>query len=277
MRWRAFARSRSGVLGLSIVAVYLFAAIAGPWIYPRNPLLQDLDAALRGPGQTGYLLGSDELGRDTLSRIIHGARISMTIGLTAVIAAAVVGIPLGLVSGYSGGRFDAVLMRFTDVLLSLPRILLAVTIAAIYGLGFWSLIIAIGFPDVPVFARVTRSSTLSVARLDYVAAAKALGVPEWRIMLRHVLPNVSGPVIVQATFDLATAILTAGALSFLGLGIQPPTPEWGSMLAQGKRYMRIAPHMIALPGLALAILILGINLLGDVLRQVYDPRFRGRD
>jgi peptide/nickel transport system permease protein len=277
MRWKAFARSRSGVIGLCIVAAYLAVAIAGPWIYQRNPLHQDLDAALRAPGQAGYPLGSDELGRDTLSRIIHGARISMTIGLTAVIAAAAIGIPLGLVSGYSGGRFDAVLMRFTDVLLSLPRILLAVTIAAIYGLGFWSLIIAIGFPDVPVFARVTRSSTLSVARLDYVAAAKVLGVPEWRIMLRHVLPNVSGPVIVQATFDLATAILTAGALSFLGLGIQPPTAEWGSMLAQGKRYMRTAPHLIALPGLALAILILGINLLGDVLRQAYDPRFRGRD
>jgi peptide/nickel transport system permease protein len=264
-------------VGLGVVAAYLFVAVAGPWIYPRNPLHQDLNTVLQAPGQAGYPLGSDELGRDTLARIIHGARISMTIGLTAVIAAGFVGIPLGLVSGYSGGRFDAVLMRFTDILLSLPRILLAVTIAAIYGLGYWSLIIAIGFPDVPVFARVTRSSTLSVARLDYVAAAKVLGVPEWRIMLRHVLPNVSGPVIVQATFDLATAILTAGALSFLGLGIQPPTPEWGSMLAQGKRYMRIAPYLIALPGLALAVLILGINLLGDVLRQAYDPRFRGRE
>lgn len=277
MRFRVLARSRSGVIGLTIVVLYVFMAVAGPLVYPRDPLLQNLNTVLRGPGEAGYPLGSDELGRDTLARIIHGSRISMTIGLAAVGAAAVTGIPLGLISGYSGGRFDSVLMRLTDILLSLPRILLAVTIAAIYGLGFWSLIIAIGFPDVPVFARVTRSSTLSVSRLDYVAAAKALGIPEWRIMATHVLPNVFGPVIVQVTFDLATAILTAGGLSFLGIGIQPPTPEWGSMLAQGKRYMRVAPHLIALPGLALAALILGINLLGDALRQAHDPRFRGHD
>jgi peptide/nickel transport system permease protein len=277
MRWKTFARSRSGIVGATIVVLYALMAVAGPYIYTRSPYLQDLNAALRRPGQDGYPLGSDELGRDTLSRIIHGSRISITIGLVSVGVAGIIGVPLGLASGYSGGRFDAVLMRITDIFLSLPRILLAVTIAAIYGLGFWSLIIAIGFPDVPVFARVTRSSTLSVARLDYVAAAQALGIPTARIMARHVLPNVLGPVIVQATFDMATAILAAGALSFLGLGIQPPTPEWGSMLAQGKRYMRVAPHMIALPGMALAVLILGINLLGDVLRQAYDPRFRGRD
>ncbi|MGQ0569030.1 MAG: ABC transporter permease [Armatimonadota bacterium] len=270
-------KSRSGLIGLVVVVCYLLMASLGPVVDRRDPLQQNLNTTLRPPGQDGYLLGSDELGRDTLARIIHGARISMVIGITAVSLGALIGIPLGLMSGYYGGRFDGVLMRITDILLALPRILLAVTIAAIYGLGFWSLVIAIGFPDIPVFARVTRSSTLSVARLDYVAAAKAMGIPESRIMIRHILPNVFGPVIVQATFDLATAILTAGGLSFLGLGIQPPTPEWGSMLAQGKRYMRIAPHLIALPGLALAVLILGINLLGDALRQAYDPRFRGRD
>lgn len=277
MRWKALVKSRSGLIGLVVVVCYLLMASLGPVVDRRDPLQQNLNTTLRPPGQDGYLLGSDELGRDTLARIIHGARISMVIGITAVSLGALIGIPLGLTSGYYGGRFDGVLMRITDILLALPRILLAVTIAAIYGLGFWSLVIAIGFPDIPVFARVTRSSTLSVARLDYVAAAKAMGIPESRIMIRHILPNVFGPVIVQATFDVATAILTAGGLSFLGLGIQPPTPEWGSMLAQGKRYMRIAPHLIALPGLALAVLILGINLLGDALRQAYDPRFRGRD
>jgi len=276
VRWKALVKSRSGLIGLVVVVCYLLMASLGPVVDRRDPLQQNLNTTLRPPGQDGYLLGSDELGRDTLARIIHGARISMVIGITAVSLGALIGIPLGLTSGYYGGRFDGVLMRITDILLALPRILLAVTIAAIYGLGFWSLVIAIGFPDIPVFARVTRSSTLSVARLDYVAAAKAMGTPESRIMIRHILPNVFGPVIVQATFDLATAILTAGGLSFLGLGIQPPTPEWGSMLAQGKRYMRIAPHLIALPGLALAVLILGINLLGDALRQAYDPRFRGR-
>jgi peptide/nickel transport system permease protein len=277
VRWRALARSRSGLIGLLIVVCYALLALAGPALDPRDPLQQNLDAPLRPPGRDGFILGSDELGRDLLSRIVHGARISMVIGVVAVAVGAATGIPLGLVSGYYGGRFDGALMRTTDILLALPRILLAVTIAAIYGLGFWSLVIAIGFPDVPVFARVTRSSTLSVARQDYVAAAKAMGIPEWRIMLRHILPNVFGPVIVQTTFDLATAILTAGGLSFLGLGIQPPAPEWGSMLAQGRRYMRLAPHLIAFPGLALAVLILGVNLLGDALRQTYDPRFQGRD
>jgi peptide/nickel transport system permease protein len=277
MRWRALVKSRSGLVGVAIVAFYIVMATAGPVVVSRDPLAQDLGAALRPPGQDGYILGSDELGRDTLSRIVHGSRISMVIGLAAVSFGALTGIPLGLITGYYGGRFDSVLMRLTDILLSLPRILLAVTIAAIYGLGFWSLVFAIGFPDVPVFARVTRSSNLSVVRQDYIAAAKAMGIPEWRIMLRHILPNVVGPLMVQATFDLATAILTAGGLSFLGLGIQPPTPEWGSMLAQGRRYMRVAPHLIALPGLALAVLILGVNLLGDALRQAYDPRFQGRD
>jgi peptide/nickel transport system permease protein len=277
MRWRSLVRSRSGVIGLAVVVCYLLLATAGPSVAPRDPMAQNLDAPLRPPGQNGYVLGSDELGRDTLSRIIHGSRISIVVGIAAVSIGTLVGVPLGLVSGYYGGRFDGALMRLTDILLALPRILLAVTIAAIYGLGFWSLVVAIGFPDVPVFARVTRASTLSVVRQDYAIAAKALGTPEWRIMLRHILPNVFGPLIVQATFDLATAVLTAGGLSFLGLGIQPPAPEWGSMLAQGRRYMRVAPHLIAFPGLALAVLILGINLLGDALRQAYDPRFQGRD
>jgi peptide/nickel transport system permease protein len=260
-----------------IVAAYVLTATVGPLTSPRDPLAQNLGTALRPPGRDGYLAGSDELGRDTLTRIVYGARISIVIGVAAVSVGALAGIPLGLVSGYYGGRFDGALMRMTDILLALPRILLAVTIAAIYGLGFWSLVFAIGFPDVPVFARVTRAATLSVVHQEYIAAAKAMGIPDWRIMLRHVLPNAAGPLIVQATFDLATAILTAGGLSFLGLGIQPPTPEWGSMLAQGRRYMRVAPHLIALPGLALAVLILGVNLLGDALRQAHDPRFQGRD
>jgi peptide/nickel transport system permease protein len=277
VRWTSLVRSRSGLVGVVIVVAYLLVAIVGPFAAPRDPMAQNLGTALRPPGQDGYLAGSDELGRDTLTRIIHGARISIVIGIAAVSVGALAGIPLGLVSGYYGGRFDGVLMRLTDILLALPRILLAVTIAAIYGLGFWSLVIAIGFPDVPVFARVTRAATLSVVHQDYTAAAKAVGAPDRRIMLRHVLPNAFGPVIVQATFDLATAILTAGGLSFLGLGIQPPTPEWGSMLAQGRRYMRVAPHLIVFPGLALAVLILGVNLLGDALRQAYDPRFQGRD
>jgi peptide/nickel transport system permease protein len=277
VRWKRLVRSRSGSIGLAIIVIYILMATIGPVLYPKDPLQQNLGATLKPPGRDGYILGSDDLGRDTLARIIHGSRVSILIGLAAVTLGAIVGTPLGLIAGFYGGRFESVLMRLTDILLALPRILLAFTIAAIYGLGLWNLIIAIGFPDVPVFARVTRASTLSVSRLDYIAAARALGTSDWRIMANHVLPNIFGPVVVQVTFDLATAILTAGGLSFLGIGIQPPTPEWGSMLAQGRRYMRVSPYLIAFPGLALAVLILGINLLGDALQQAFDPRFRGRD
>ncbi|MBI4279236.1 MAG: ABC transporter permease [Armatimonadetes bacterium] len=277
MRWRPLVRSRSGLVGIAVVVGYLGMAALAPALAPGDPLTQNLRAALRPPGETGYILGADELGRDVLSRIIYASRISLAVAGAAVAFGVLLGIPLGLVSGFYGRRIDSLVMRVSDILMAVPRILLAIATVAIYGTGFWSLVVAIGFPDVPEFARIARASTMAIRRMDYVSAAQALGNSDWRIMLRHILPNLMGPLTVQATFSMAASILTAGALSFLGLGIQPPTPEWGAMLAQARSYMRVASHMTTYPGIALAVLVLGINLLGDALRQAFDPRFRGRD
>ncbi|MEX2356399.1 MAG: ABC transporter permease [Thermaerobacterales bacterium] len=276
MRWKTLFRSKSGLVGSAIVLIFVVVALLAPFLAPQDYRSQELRSALQPSGSPGYVLGSDQLGRDTLSRIIYGSRISLAIGISSVTFGIVLGVPLGVMGGYFGGRFDSVLMRIADILLSFPRILLAITIVATYGMGFWSLVVAIGFPDVPIFARIARASTLSVAQLDYIAAARAQGASDRRIMIKHILPQLVGPISVQATFSIAAAILIAGGLSFLGLGVQPPTPEWGAMLAQARSYMRVAPHLITYPGVALAVVVLGINLLGDALRQAYDPRFRGK-
>ncbi len=277
MRWRALFRSTPGLVGTIIVAVFIGMAAFAPLLAPANPRDQNLRLALRPPGQDGYLLGSDELGRDTLSRIIYGSRISLAIGVAAVAFGVLLGIPLGIASGFYGGALDSLTMRMSDMLLAVPRLLLGIVIVATWGIGFWTLVIAIGFPDVPIFARLVRGSTLTISQMEYVTAARALGSPDARIMRRHIFPNLIGPVTVQSTFSMASAILTAGGLSFLGLGVRPPTPEWGYMLAQARTYMRVAPHLITFPGIALAAVVLGINLLGDALRQAYDPRFRGKE
>jgi peptide/nickel transport system permease protein len=270
-------KSTPGLVGMLIVVLFLGMAALAPVIAPSDPTSQTLSKALSPPGRGGYLLGSDELGRDTLTRIIYGSRISLAIGVAAVAFGVLLGIPLGIASGFYGGLFDSAAMRISDILLAIPRLLLGITIVATWGIGFWTLVVAIGFPDVPTFARLVRGSTLTVSQMEYVTAARALGSPDSRIMRRHILPNLIGPITVQSTFSMAAAILTAGGLSFLGLGVRPPTPEWGYMLAQARSYMRVAPHLITFPGIALAIVVLGINLLGDALRQAYDPRFRGKE
>lgn len=277
MRWRALVGSSSGIVGSLIVVLFLLTAILAPYLAPRNPYAQNLRTTLRAPGRDGYLLGSDELGRDTLSRIIYGSRVSLGTGLAAVAFGVLGGIPMGVTAGFYRGRVDTVLMRLADVLLAFPRILLAIVIVAMYGVGFGTLVVAIGFPDVPIFARLARTSTLVVTQLDYVFAARAIGAGDMRVMARCILPNLIGPMTVQTTFSMASAILIAGGLSFLGFGVHPPTPEWGSMLAQARTYMRLAPHLVLFPGITLAIVVLGVNLLGDAFRQAYDPRFRGRD
>lgn len=270
-------RSKPGLVGTVIVVLFLGMAGFAPVLAPVDPTSQNLRTTLRPPGRDGYLLGSDELGRDTLSRIIYGSRISLAIGLAAVAFGVLLGIPLGIASGFYGGALDSVAMRIADSLLAIPRLLLGIVIVATWGIGFWTLVVAIGFPDVPTFARLVRGSTLTVSQLEYVTAARALGSSDSRIMLRHIFPNLIGPVTVQSTFSMAAAILTAGGLSFLGLGVRPPTPEWGYMLAQARTYIRVAPHLITFPGIALAVVVLGINLMGDALRQAYDPRFRGKE
>jgi peptide/nickel transport system permease protein len=277
VRWKALTRSKSGLVGTFVVIGFLAMAVFAPVLAPADPTAQNLRTALRPPGQDGYLLGSDELGRDTLSRIIYGSRISLAIGVAAVTFGIVLGIPLGIAAGFHGGTLDSITMRIADVFIALPRLLIGIVIVATWGIGFWTLVVAIGFPDVPVFARLVRGSTLQIAQMEYVTAARALGSPDWRIMFRHIFPNLIGPVTVQSTFAMASAILTAGGLSFLGLGVRPPTPEWGYMLAQARGYMRVAPHLITYPGVALAVVVLGINLMGDALRQAYDPRFRGKE
>jgi peptide/nickel transport system permease protein len=277
VRWKTLLRSRPGLVGTIVVVLFVAVAVGAPLIAPEDPTSQNLRAALRPPGVDGFILGSDELGRDTLSRIIYGSRISLAIGLAAVAFGVLLGIPLGLASGYYGGAFDSVTMRVADILLAIPRLLLGIVIVATWGIGFWTLVLAIGFPDVPIFARLVRGSTLTISQMEYVTAARALGSSDARILRHHVFPNLIGPITVQSTFSMAAAILTAGGLSFLGLGVRPPTPEWGYMLAQARTYMRVAPHLITFPGIALATVVLGINLLGDALRQAYDPRFRGKE
>jgi len=277
VRWKTLLRSRPGLVGSVIVILFVGIAAFAPFIAPADPTDQNLRTALRPPGRDGYVLGSDELGRDTLSRIIYGSRISLAIGVAAVAFGVIMGIPLGIASGFYGGAFDSLTMRLADMLLAIPRLLLGIVIVATWGIGFWTLVIAIGVPDVPIFARLVRGSTLTVSQMEYVTAARALGSHDARIMSRHILPNLIGPLTVQSTFSMASAILTAGGLSFLGLGVRPPTPEWGYMLAQARTYMRVAPHLITFPGIALATVVLGINLLGDALRQAYDPRFRGKE
>jgi peptide/nickel transport system permease protein len=258
---------------MAFVAVAVFA----PWLTPRDPITQDLTAVLRPPGTPNYPLGTDELGRDLLTRLIYGARTSLAIAAAAIGFGLFVGLPLGIAAGYFGGPLDNVIMRTSDVLMGFPRMLLAIVIVAAQGIGFWSLVLAIGIPDIPIFARLARTSARMISQNDYVTAARAIGGGSYRIMRRHVAPNLIGPIAVQATFSTAAAILGAGGLSFLGFGLRPPTPEWGAMLADARTYMRVATHLTLLPGMAISIVILGINLLGDGLRQAYDPRFRGRD
>jgi peptide/nickel transport system permease protein len=277
MRWKVLLKSASGVVGVTIVTAFVIAAVFAPWLAPRNPIVQDLTAPLRPPGTPGYPLGTDELGRDMLTRLIYGARTSLAIAASAIGFGLFIGLPLGIASGYYGGSLDNVIMRAADVMMGFPRMLLAIVIVAAQGIGFWSLVLAIGIPDIPIFARLARTSARTISQNDYVAAARAIGAGNFRIMRQHVAPNLIGPMAVQATFSMAAAILGAGGLSFLGFGVRPPTPEWGSMLAQARTYLRVAVHMTLLPGLAISAVILGINLLGDALRQVYDPRFRGRD
>ena len=273
---RKLLRSPAGLFGLAVTLVFVMSALFAPWLAPRDPFRQDLRARLQPPGAEGHLLGSDHLGRDTMSRLLHGARVSLIVGAVAVAFGIGVGVPAGMIAGYFGGTVDAVLMRIADILLALPRVLVAIIITATFGLQFWTLVVAVGFPDIPIFARLVRSSTLSLARSEFATASRSLGASSGRVIFRHILPNLVAPIVVQASFSMATVILITGSLSFLGLGVQPPTPEWGAMIAQGREYIRTHPHLIMIPGIALAVVIMGFNFLGDATLQALDPRFRRR-
>ena len=265
-------RDWKGRFGLTVVILFVLIAISADVLAPKDPYATDLANVLAPPGTPGFFLGADEVGRDMLSRTIYGARVSLLVSASALAFGLGLGVPIGVLSGFAGGKIDTVLMRVVDILLSLPRLLIAIVLVATYGIGFLSLIIAIGFTDIAIFARLARSSVLSLKERAFMRGANALGLGWSRVLFRYLLPNVMAPILVQTTFSLAAVVLITGGLSFLGVGVQYPTPEWGAMIASGRNYMRQAPHLIIVPGIALASLVLGINLLGDALRDAADPR-----
>ncbi|MGQ9601014.1 MAG: ABC transporter permease [Anaerolineae bacterium] len=270
----AIQRSKSTIVGIVLTAVFLFIALFAPCLAPHDPLKGNLANRLAPPSVV-HPLGTDSTGRDLLSRIIYGARTSMWIGLTATGAAMVSGVFLGMMSAFYGGAFEMLGMRLVDILLTFPSLILAIALASVLGMGRTNVIIAVAVSMFPVFARLARSTVLAVKGNEYVMAAQAVGVQDWRLMTRHLLPNSWGPIIVQATLGIGMAVLAAASLSFLGIGVQPPEAEWGSMLSQARQYIRYAPHFIAFPGATLALFVLGFNLLGDGLRDLLDPRLRG--
>jgi len=273
--WRRATRHGLVIAGGGIVLLLGAAALLGNVLAPHDPNQMNF-ATLFAPPSLAHLFGTDEFGRDIFSRILHGAAVSVKVAFIAVGISAAAGVSLGLLAGYYGGWLDEVLMRVMDVFFALPAVLLAIVVMAILGRGVENAMVAIAIVYAPIFARVTRGAVISVRDREYVNAARALGQSGPRVMLAHVLPNAMGPIIVQTSLSLAFAILAEAALSFFGLGTQPPDPSWGRMLSEGRAYLRQAPWMGVFPGLAIMVSVLGFNLLGDGLRDVLDPRYRGR-
>jgi peptide/nickel transport system permease protein len=266
-----FKRNKLAVIGTIILVILAICALLAPFITPKDPFKTDLKNNLSPPTMEHWL-GTDELGRDILSRIIYGATISLTIGLVSVSIALVCGVPLGAIAGYHGGWTDSLIMRFMDILLSLPSLLLAIVVVTILGPNLYNAMIAVGVSIMPVYARLVRSMVLYLKEMDFVEAARMVGASDLRIIFRHIMPNCLAPIIVQSTLNIASAILSAAALGFLGLGAQPPTPEWGLMLSKGRIYLLVDPYVSAFPGLAILITVLAFNMVGDGLRDALDPK-----
>lgn len=266
-------RSPLAMFGLAIICVLVFCAVFAEVISPYSPIKQDLMHMFETPS-AAHWLGTDEFGRDILSRLIYGARVSLQVGFIAVGIALVTGGMLGAISGYYSGRLDNCIMRVMDVLLSIPQTLLAIAIVAALGPSLMNLMIAVGISAVPTYARIVRGSVLSIRSMEFIEAARAAGSSDLRIILKHIIPNSMAPIIVQSTLGVASAILNAAGLSFIGLGIQPPNPEWGAMLSGGRQYIRDFPHMTLYPGLAIMLTILALNFLGDGLRDALDPKLK---
>jgi peptide/nickel transport system permease protein len=272
-------RRRTALFGLIVVALVIVTAVCAPLVSPFDPFEQDIGQRLKAPGwrdEGGRLhpLGTDHLGRDILARIIYGSRIALLVGVAAVLISGLVGMAVGLVSGYFGGRVDDIFMRLADIQLAFPFILLAIAVIGVMGPSLRNIIVVIGVSSWVVYARIVRSEVLSLREREFVQAAIALGSRDGRVMVRHVLPNTFTPWLVVATLDMARVIVIESALSFLGLGVQPPTPTWGGMLADGRVYLSTAWWLATFPGLAILITVLGINLLGDGLRDTLDPRLK---
>ncbi|WP_018249076.1 nickel transporter permease [Orenia marismortui] len=271
--WKRLIKNKTAMFGLGIISLLILAAILSPFLAPYNPIETNILQRLKAPSG-GHLFGTDNLGRDILSRIIYGSRISLQVGIISVSLALVLGVGSGVIAGYYGGKIDTLIMRLMDIMLAFPSILLAIGIMAILGPQLSNAMIAIGIVNLPRFARIIRSSVLSVKEEEYIEAAKSLGANDFTIIMKHVLPNCLAPLIVQSTLSIATAILEAAGLSFLGLGAQPPTPEWGAMLSAGRASLQIAPWVVAFPGIAIMITVLGFNLFGDGLRDALDPKMK---
>ena len=259
--------------GLVLTLLLVIAALAAPLLAPHDPNVQDTGRRLEAPSND-HPLGLDDLGRDVLSRIVFGARVSLRVGFSVVILASLVGVTLGAISGYFGGAIDVMVMRLCDILLAFPGILLAIALVAVLGPSLNNVILALATIGWVGYARLVRGQVLKVREMEFVTAAKALGAKSPRVIVKHVLPNVINPVIVMATLGLAGAILSEAALSFLGLGVQPPTPSWGAMLTAGRRYLGLANHLAIFPGAAIMLAVMGLNFLGDGLIDALDPKYR---
>ena len=269
--YKKLSKNKAALAGAFIIIVIILLAILAPVIAPYDPTKMNPANKLQTPSAEHWL-GTDDKGRDILSRLLYGARISLTVGILSTVIGAAVGIVLGLISGYYGRWVDSLIMRICDVLLAFPGILLALAIVAVLGASTTNVIIAVAFFAVPTFARIVRGSTLSIKKLEYIDAIRALGASDLRIIFMHILPNILSPIIVQATLYIASAIITASALSFLGMGTKPPTPEWGTMLSDGRSYIRQAPHITLFPGMVIFLVVIGFNLFGDGLRDALDPK-----
>jgi len=270
---RRLLRRKGAVAGFVVIAVFVVLALAAPLIAPYDPIATSWTLVRKAPSAMHWF-GTDELGRDVLARVVYGARASLLAGAIAVAIALGVGVPLGLLAGYRGGVIDALISRITDAMLACPFLILAIALAAFLGPSLGNAMIAIGVTTTPIFVRLTRGQTMSVKADDYVEAARAMGNPRWRIALVHILPNIMPALLVQATLSIAAAIIAEAALSFLGLGQQPPAPSWGSMLNAAQRFLTQAPWIAVWPGLAIFLVVLSLNLVGDGLRDALDPRAR---
>jgi peptide/nickel transport system permease protein len=273
--WKRMKKDKLAIMGLVILITLFCISLMADVLYDYEEVVIKLDMKnrLQAPSSE-HLLGTDSFGRDTLARLIHGSRYSLFIGITTVSSALLIGGFLGSVAGYYGGTIDNIIMRIMDMFLSIPSIILSIAIVAALGAGLRNLIIAISIANVPKFARLIRSTILTVKEAEFVEAALAVGVKTPRVIIKHILPNSIGPIIVQATFSVASAIIAASSLSFLGIGVRPPSPEWGSMLSEGKEFIRYSPYLAVFPGMAIAFTVLSLNILGDGLRDALDPSLK---
>ena len=285
--WRQFSRNKLAVASLILVLIFALVAIFADILYSYDFVTSNsLENALLKPGETStvyfqekdiehtFILGSDNYGRDILGRLVHGARISMIIGFVTVAMAVVIGGILGAIAGYKGGLFDTLIMRLTDIILSIPTILMSIAIVAALGNSFFNLLIAISTSLIPGYIRIVRASIISIKDQEYVEAARVIGAGDFRIVLRHILKNITSPIIVQSTLNVGSSILSASWLSFLGLGILPPKPEWGNMLSEAREFIQYAPHLLFAPGIAILLTVLAYNIIGDGLRDALDPKLR---